>query len=533
MSKQKLSREAIAKIEIGHTTVTKAQITVLSVIFLGLIIIYPILQYVYEYRTRDIQTPMDLQPLTIFPLLAEARLAEDSGLVQGLLDFNRDLTGAIKKYENTLEDTSALRAVLLAPAQKFMIQQLGTGNEKALLGKGGWLFYMSDFNYLINPGFLRPENLKKRALSHVQPDPVKAIVDFDLQLRERGIKLILLPVPVKPMLYGDKLGASIGLRQNHSWPEFQRRLAEAGIKLLDVAPALAQMRTNGAEPYLKTDTHWTPEGMSTVAKLLAKELGAKTGATAEESVQVTALGDIALMLKLAHPEELFPLETVTIYPQQRQPKRDASILLLGDSFTNIYSLEAMNWGSRSGLAEQLMAELNEPIDVIIRNDAGSYATRQLLANELKRGHDRLAGKKVVVYQFAIRELADGDWKILDMALDKAPIARFLAPLKAMTVTATVLAVSEVPRPHAAPYKDHVMSVHLGGIGNDDKQAVVYLASMRDNVHTPAAQLRVGATVQFELSPWGEHEEKYGSWNRSELDDAELLLQEPCWGEVKK
>ncbi len=533
MSKTKLSREEIAKIEIGHTAGTKPQMAALCVLFLGFIVIYPIFQFAYELRTRDIQNVVDLQPLMIFPLLAEAKMTEESGLVQGLLDFNRDLTGAIKKYENALEDTSALRAALLAPTQKWLVRQWQTGNEKAILGQDGWLFYSSDFNYLINPGFLRPERLKKRALSHVQPDPVKAIVDFHRQLRERGIELILLPVPVKPMLYGDKLGGVNGLVQNSSWGEFQQQMVAAGVRVVDVAPDLAAMRANADEPYLKTDTHWTPQAMALVAKCLARELGAPEREITGDFEQVTALGDIALMLKLADPSEVFAAETVRVLPQNFQPSRSGRILLLGDSFTNIYSVEAMNWGGRAGLAEQLMAELDEPIDVIARNDAGAYATRQLLANELKRGRDRLAGKEVVIYEFAIRELADGDWKMLDLTLGEAPEATFLVPEATMVVTGTVWAISEVPRPNSAPYKDHVMSLHLGDINGSSDQALVYMASMRDNVWTRAAQLRTGETVTIALRPWSEMEAEYGSWNRSDLDDVELTLQEPCWGEITR
>lgn len=527
MTAQKLSREEIAKIEIGHTRINKAQIIVLCTLFLGLITIYPIFQLGYECQTRKIQNVTDLQPLTIFPLLAEMRIEGNSGLQ----NFNRELCTAIKKYEDALEDTSVLRAMLLAPAQKMLVEELKTGNEKVILGQNGWLFYVLDFNYLINPGFLRPERLKKRSLSGVQPDPVNAIVDFHRQLQARGIELVLLPVPVKPMLYGDQLGGETGAVQNSSWTEFKQRLKTAGVRLLDVESALAQMRTEGVEPYLKTDTHWTPQGMAAAAQMLARELGTNNIPAKGESVPVTALGDVALMLKLAHPEKSFSRETVTVQQYNYQPSRNGRILLLGDSFTNIYSLEAMNWGIRGGLAERLMAELNEPIDVIARNDAGAYATRQLLANELRRGRDRLAGKQIVIWEFAARELADGDWKLLDLTLGKAPEVRFLNPEKPRTVTATVLAVSKVPRPNSAPYKDHVMSVHLGDIDGGDDQALVYLASMHDNVWTPAAQLRIGETIQVQLSPWADHEAEYGSWNRSELDDPDLLLQEPCWGRL--
>ena len=54
------------------------------------------------------------------------------------------------------------------------------------------------------------------------------------------------------------------------------------------------------------------------------------------------------------------------------------------------------------------------MDALRRNDAGAYATREMLAREIAGGCDRLAGKKVVIWQFAARELAQGDWKLIDL-----------------------------------------------------------------------------------------------------------------------
>lgn len=96
------------------------------------------------------------------------------------------------------------------------------------------------------------------------------------------------------------------------------------------------------------------------------------------------------------------------------------MLLLGDSFANIYALGSMGWGASAGLAEQLALALNRPVDAIRRNDAGAHATREMLALELARGCNRLAGKKVVVWEFAARELAQGDWKFLDLKPVTAP-----------------------------------------------------------------------------------------------------------------
>ena len=92
------------------------------------------------------------------------------------------------------------------------------------------------------------------------------------------------------------------------------------------------------------------------------------------------------------------------------------MLLLGDSFCNVFTLGQMGWGEAAGLAPQLARALRADVDVIAQNDAGAFATRQLLWNELSNPEpgkpDRLSGKKVVIWEFASRELAVGNWKPL-------------------------------------------------------------------------------------------------------------------------
>ncbi|MCP5118094.1 MAG: hypothetical protein GY953_45345, partial [bacterium] len=73
-----------------------------------------------------------------------------------------------------------------------------------------------------------------------------------------------------------------------------------------------------------------------------------------------------------------------------------------------------NWGTGAGLAEQLSFHLQRPVDRVAINAGGVAATRQRLVQDLAAGRDRLAGKKVVVWQFAIRTLAVGDWELVDL-----------------------------------------------------------------------------------------------------------------------
>jgi alginate O-acetyltransferase complex protein AlgJ len=265
-----------------------------------------------------------------------------------------------------------------------------------------------------------------------------------------------------------------------------------------------------------------------------------------EAADVSNQGDIAVMLRLPKDVGAFARETVTVNevlsPAQGfwRPSRSANVLVLGDSFSNIYSLEMMGWGGSAGLVEQLSFLMRRPIDCILHNDRGAVAGREALSRELARGRDRLAGKKLVIWQFTDRELAFGDWRLLDLTLGRAPAVRFFVPARGSEVvaTGTVAAVSAVPKPGKAPYRNHIMAVHLEDIpasvaGSGEDDAVVYLQSMRENVLTPAARLRPGDRVTLRLRPWSDVADKYDRINRSELADESLALQEPCWGEVVK
>jgi alginate O-acetyltransferase complex protein AlgJ len=74
----------------------------------------------------------------------------------------------------------------------------------------------------------------------------------------------------------------------------------------------------------------------------------------------------------------------------------------------------MGWGEGAGFAEQLSYHLRRPLDRIVINAGGSHTTRQQLRRELARGKDRLAGKRLVIWQFAMRDLMEGDWKLLPL-----------------------------------------------------------------------------------------------------------------------
>jgi len=436
------SREEIAKREIGVTAVSPALAWFLLIAFLIAIGIVPLFEWA---RTRASGNATSAwSQLTELGNRVPATLAQAGtpnapvGWWRRLVAVNREVLAALTAFENALEDESHLGRLLRPPAQWVLSGWLGAGNERAYVGRDGWLFYRSDVDYVTSPGFLQPSQLERRRITASewerppQADPRPAILSFKRQLDARGIALIVMPTPVKPTIHPAQLAPGY-VRvdppvQNPSYDAFIADLRREGVLVFDPAEALVRAaREYGQPQYLGTDTHWRPEAMELAAFGLREFLDAHVplppvadpGYRAER-VSIEGTGDILLMLDLLPGQTLYPRETVLVNRVRGpdgalwRPTRESDVLLLGDSFSNIYSLASMNWGESAGLAEQLSYILKRPLDRIVQNDDAAFATRALLSRSQDSGGGRLAGKRVVIYQFAARELAFGDWRILDL-----------------------------------------------------------------------------------------------------------------------
>src|SRR2546423_5893535 len=396
---RKLPREEEAELALKNTKSTRGTRQTLIALFLLTILAVPLIQLVGEFRAAESigRLPM----VSIFKSLPWLPHAED-----------------LKRVERTLENESLVSQWLLPRMQYLLTVLLGAENEQFYLGHDPWLFYRADVDHVIGPPFLDPTRLKHRSqTSRVQPDPIRAIVDFRNQLAARGIDLVILPVLVKPSIEGEMLAVSNasqaqagGALPNPSFKEFKARLEREKVRVFDPATFLMERGSNGHR-YLETDTHWRPETMELVAQKLADFLQLPVAAgSASSSIidkEIVARGDIAAMLKLTRSDKFFPPATVTIRQVVTgnglwRPSRDADVLLLGDSFSNIFSFEAMGWGESAGFAEHLSVALRRPIDCILRNSDASFPPREIFSNEPSRGGDRLAGKKLGIWEVASR-----------------------------------------------------------------------------------------------------------------------------------
>lgn len=549
--------------EIGQTTIRRATAWVLTAVFLAVICAVPLIQQVHDMRLHlagergrpDSPGGRDydiFRRVAAFAVLTRA----PGSLMARVFAVNRQLLRYIHLFEDALEDESVIGQKLRPLVQYVLSRWLGAGNENAYCGVQPWLFYRADVDYLAGPGFLDPVQLARRAggdnewTPPPQPDPRPAILAFHRQLAQQGIQLIVMPVPpksvVQPEKFTTRFKAGTVRLQNPSYAAFIRDLKQAGVLVADVTFVLAGVRSRRGkegDAYLATDTHWRPEAMELAARYLKQYINRNVplpprpdAGYRAQTAGVTNRGDLAVMLRLPEWARDYPPESVrlrqilTVRGETWAPDETSDVLVLGDSFCNIYSLDAMGWGESAGLIEQLSFELQRPLDRLAINGN----TLDLLA----RGRNRLAGKRLVIWQFAMRWLAVGDWKSVALTLGKPAPDLFVvpAPGKDLSVRGVVRAMAPVPRPGTVPYKDHIVAAHIVDVECTEQaihgnQAFVYLSSMRDNIWTPAASLRPGDSVIIHLRPWSDVAPRYERINRTELPDDALQLAEPCWGEL--
>ena len=565
----KNSREEEAELALKRTRVTPAMAWVLVVAFIVTLFSEPILQALFEpphaatpgAETSAKNEPSGLQDrrvmFEVFNLLPSYERADRIARERGT-EFDpfwrtwysmatvKEITG----FEKKIEETSIIGQALLPPSHEFMSRFLGVGNEQAYLGRDGWLFYRPEVDYLMGPGFLDPKAMQARAHSGdastlaVQPNPVPAIVRLHQQLAARGIRLIVLPAPLKPSLEPHRLTSRYSIAdtpvQNPSYNQWLREMADAGVTVADFSDELAEVeRATGEPQFLRTDTHWTPEAMERVTARLAEfirksHLLPDTPAAGyrRQAIRVSGTGDIAEMLKLPKDQTLYPPQEITVQrvlsadgePWKRN--RQADVLVLGDSFCNVYSMKEMNWGDAAGFCEQLSYHLQRPLDKIALNAGGSYSSRQQLAKDML-AEDRLAGKRLVIYEFAMRDLAAGDWKLID--LPEAPKTGTTPPVRPpvakgeLVVEGRIKAIATTPKPATVAYADCVIALQLvdakvlGGT-SEKREFAVYIMGMRNHQWTAAASLAAGQTVRLRLVLWSTVEDQYDGLNRVDLSE---------------
>lgn len=331
--------------------------------------------------------------------------------------FTERLRLGIDHLDRDLEKAGAGLAEGLLPAYYRAMWRLGSGHETVHVGRGGWLELRTAFDYVTGPPLLAPRRLQQ---PHTDPRPPLAA--FAADLRRRGIALWVLPVPSKVMVHPESfapaLRGSAADLHNPSFLQLRDELEAAGLRVFDPLPQLRQV-AGEQNAYFATDSHWTPPAFAAVAAALARALEQEVPLGPRDTPwrrrrQPTGLhGDLARMLNL---ERFLPPETAELAAIEAPtggrlfaPAKEAEVLLLGDSYANLFAPQGADF------AAQLACELGRKVDRITVNGGGASGSRHQLAAELLADPHRLDPTRVVVLEFAVRELIGERWRVVPLA----------------------------------------------------------------------------------------------------------------------
>jgi hypothetical protein len=297
-------------------------------------------------------------------------------------------------------------------------------------GVDGWFFLSSDIRFLSVGQFWGADAAKvSRAHKPESADPIPAIVDFQEQLKRRGIDLLLMPVPPKATIYPEKILPDIDLHGETAAPylaQFYDELRKRGIDVVDLAPVFLQNRASEHGPvFCKTDSHWSGFGCVLAAQTIKEKIREKLAGQprkdyAAEWKETTIKGDLGDLAganaKKLEPEKI-AVRTISdkgtgaaINPDPNSP-----LLIIGDSHTLVFHDFL---AEKSGLLDQLAYETGIAPDLIGTRGSGSTSVRISLYRRAKKDPEYLARKKMIVWCFAAREFTESD-----QGWDKVPVGR--------------------------------------------------------------------------------------------------------------
>lgn len=440
---------------------------------------------------------------------------------------DKTITGHLKAFEKELED----KADFTEPPRQFVQGALSgsfrEGNRKTFIGRDGWLYLQAALDAMSGYGPIDPEpdSVAKDPNREPWNAPFGAIKTFAAQLQELGVPLVLVPIPVKPMIYPEGItGATYTRPQQHRDAQAFYAELEAlpNVHLIDLSQGFFDLKTT-TPVFLKQDTHWTSSGMSFAAQSVAREVASLLGLPTDalnknpgtKAIEVKNIGDLAEQLNLpGDGTQWFLPETQIVQPvPDFTSDPTAGVTLLGDSFTNIYSQKSLNWGEAAGFAEHLAFKLGQPLDVIAINGQASTKVRSELT---KRGKTHLEKKKVVVWAIAARDLflsetAARENNVLwhDVEIPDIPDSAekpSAKPPEAIDVTGVLLSKSEIADPNTVTYKNAQFVSEFEVVdGLDTETVLVTEWAFREKKLTSASQRKIGEEVSFRLVPFKDQE----------------------------
>lgn len=303
---------------------------------------------------------------------------------------------------------------------RFCRETAAAAPEFAVRGAAeGWIFLRSELEHIGG-------GRDWQTSSH---PALPVIAAFRKSLEEKGVTLILAPVPAKAAIYPEKLLAGVKPDAVPPLKPFLEELRKTGAVVVDLDTAFREARkSNGEEPlYCATDSHWSPAGVRLAASRIveaARGVDAVSGLIRPASTFRTgppASFEIRGDLLAAPGLENVPAETLSLVRAGREESGsivavpedpDSAVVLMGDSHTMVFT-DGASLGMHcdaAGLQDHLQALFGFPITRIANRNSGGDGARRILAQRVRSNPDWWAPRKVVIWVFSEREFTQGRWR---------------------------------------------------------------------------------------------------------------------------
>ncbi|QXH58484.1 alginate O-acetyltransferase [Pseudomonas maumuensis] len=318
------------------------------------------------------------------PVLSFARAQTDS--------WNLFVDGKLlRKFEQVYDKRFFLREPSVQLWADARFQLFGEGTQGVVLGKDGWLYTSQEYRV--------PNDLDANLASQLAQ-----IAKVGQQLAKHGKHLVLLPLPMKLDIYASHAERAFDPRVASLYDRF---VADLQLRHLDVVPLRDAYLRNLAGPrlFLKSDTHWSPDG----ARLSAYELARQRPRLLGDQVYVshkagdkTVKGDLMNYLQFDHarlapqfggnPIELYETLKAAQSSDELFAEQAQSLLLVGTSYSKID-----DWNFVGFLKEALNRDL---LSVAVEARGPFEAMNQFLAS------DQLHNPQIdtVIWEFPLRTL---------------------------------------------------------------------------------------------------------------------------------
>lgn len=345
----------------------------------------------------------------------------------------------------TGQDIKALEAEFKATCQKMVGAKLKKTPEH-VIGRDGWVVLATELNYAASGQFWGEAGRKANPKAAPDAaDPLSAILDFDRQLKARGITLIFMPVPTRIVVYpeailGKERMATFKTPPHLHSPERElfQLLRAKGVAAVELTPIfLANLAHPRGPLYLPSESHWTPAAIGIAARELARKIGSMPALASVPRTEYTeewkTKEHVGHIYKELHEQGGLPLRTgdrVWLRHAKGGPKTDKNttdrrqpespVALIGDSNTVWWE-----WAG-SSLPQQLAAELGFEVDVLSTTGGGATNTRLNFVRTALSEQGFLDRKKVVIWCFTSRSFFNSHdgWKIIPLerpaAADPSP-----------------------------------------------------------------------------------------------------------------